>query len=226
MAHPLSGARYQEVTVDGLTVRLRRCTSATLLETGKPGMGILLALMPRSQEDLIELAAIEGTTDPALKQQRSLQLLAAKIREAQRPENLQARQERAEQLVQAGLVAIQTEAEGWLDCCFVPGPAPDDLPDTTPIPLYAELLPRGNETVLALAEAVLKASGGVDLQKIERFRLRPSRPTGGNGSPREGKVDLGGAGADARAARSGAGGAPISDGAEGTAGKSGRDSRD
>ncbi len=210
--------------MDSLTVRLRRCTSATLLEQGKAGMSFLLAILPRSGEDLAELAAIEATADPAIKQQRAFWAIQQKLQEAQRPENIQARQERAEQLVVAGLVAIETEA-GWLDCRFIPGPAPDELPESTPIPIYAELLPKGNQTVLALAEAILQASGGADLQKIERFRLRPRRPAGGNDRACERQMDLGGDGTDPGTAGDGAGRAPVSERDEGTTGKGGSDSR-
>ena len=225
MSHPFAGNRYQEATVDGLTVRLKRCTSATLLEQGKAGASFLLAILPRSGEDLAELAAIEMTSDPAVKQQRAFRLIQQKLQEAQRPEHIQARQERAEQLVAVGLVAIQTADLGWIDCRFVPGPAPAELPDTLPIPMYAELLPKGNQTVLALAEAILQASGGADLQKIERFRLRPRSPAHRDDRPCAREVDLGGAGAESGAAGHGAGGSPVSERAEGTAGEGGSDPR-
>lgn len=203
MAHPLAGDRYREVTIHGLNFRLRRVSSTDLLQSGSLGGNILLAVLPRSGEDFAELQAVEETADPELKQKRALQLVQRRIAESQKPEHQQARLERAVRLVAAGLVAIETST-GWVACQFIDGAAPRELPDATPAPIYAELLPRGPLTVLELGEAILRFSGGADPSRIERFRHRPSSPpAGGSDCQSAGQMGVGGSGADAGAVGTG-----------------------
>lgn len=203
MAHPFAKDRYREVTIHGLNFRVRRVSSADLLQSGSLGGNILLAVLPRSGEDFAEFQAVEETADPELKQKRALQLVQRRIAESQKPEHQKARLERAVRLVAAGLVAIETST-GWVACQFVEGPAPAELPDVSPAPIYAELLPRGPLTVLELGEAILRFSGGADPSRIERFRHRPpSPPVGGSDCQGAGKMGVGSAGTDTGAAGAG-----------------------
>lgn len=162
----LKAASLSEVELAGFKFRVKRIVSFDLLPHDSP----ILAVLPRSPEDLEELRAIADTTDPQEKTARSLDMARRIAERESDPERQRQRWERDLALAKAGLVeAWDEEAAAWVKVRLVDT---EEEAELAPDALWTGHIPGGQAGIRKLAEAVLSASTslGGDAARIERFR--------------------------------------------------------